>query len=340
MRRIFDLWQAKLGSILLSIILYMNLQNSKISVKNFYIPIEYPKLSNNLYYQKNTEKTFLVKLEGSKDLVNYHAQFLKAVIDVNDLQIGENLVEVKKVYNLPNSGIKLTKLGQKIPITIDTLITKTIPVEINLEDEPQIGYIRSSYYIKPQVITITGPKQTLDKFTKIILNPVSVKDLTESFTKNIRLPDLPKNTSILENLKEFTLRVNIIKDLSLIGEQLIVQIPVKCDGLDPNLDADLSVDEISLKFSSATKFNSLQVIQGLQAFVSCNYTYDKKQKKILPSPTPSLAKVRVQKSNELKNIEVLGISPEKILVSYKLKPGVEEKKEPDEIEPESLDEKK
>ncbi len=340
MRRIFDLWQAKLGSIILAIILYINLQNSKILVKNFFIPIEYPKLSNNLYYAKNSEKNFLIKLEGSKDLVNYHSQFLKAVIDINDLQVGDNLVEVKKIYNLPNSGIKLTKLGQKIPITIDTLISKTIPVEINFEEEPQIGFLKSNHLIKPQVITLSGPKQVIEKFNKFTLNPVSIKDVTEGFTKNIRIPELPKNTTILENFKEFTLRVNIIKDLSTMGEQLIVQIPVKCDGLDTSLDADLSVDEISLKFSSTVKFNSLQVIQGLQAFISCNYSYDKKQKKILPSATPNLAKVRIQKSNELKNIEILGISPEKILVSYKLKPGLEEKKETDEISPENLDEKK
>jgi hypothetical protein len=328
--RIFDLWQAKLGSVLLSLVLYVNLQNSKILVKNFNIPIEYPRLSQSMHYSKNTEKTFLVRLEGYKDLVNYHSQFMKVIIDPNELNIGENLYEVKKIYGVPSNGIKLTKLGQKIPISIEASINKTIPVEINFEDEPPVGYIRSSYFIKPSSITVSGPKSILDKYNKLFIGTFSLKEHTDSFTRTIKIPDLPKNISLLSLNKDFSIRVNIIKDLSTLGEQIIIQLPVKCESKDPSLEADLSVDEVAIKFTSTSKFNSIQVIQGIQATVPCYNYYDKKQKKILPSSNPTLSKVKVTKSNDLKNIEILGVSPEKVLVSYKLKPGVEEKKDPNE----------
>ena len=95
--RIFDFWQAKVGSVLLACIFYINLQNSKVLVKNINVPIEYPRLNGNLYYSKNNEKTFSIKVEGFKDLVNYHSQFMKVVIDPNELVVGENQYEVKKV---------------------------------------------------------------------------------------------------------------------------------------------------------------------------------------------------------------------------------------------------
>nr|MBP9890123.1 YbbR-like domain-containing protein [Leptospiraceae bacterium] len=142
--RIFDFWQAKVGSVLLACIFYINLQNSKVLVKNINVPIEYPRLNGNLYYSKNNEKTFSIKVEGFKDLVNYHSQFMKVVIDPNELVVGENQYEVKKVWGVPSSGIKITLLGPKLNIGVDVLSSKTMPVDINFEDDLPQGFIKSS----------------------------------------------------------------------------------------------------------------------------------------------------------------------------------------------------
>ncbi|HMX34640.1 MAG TPA: hypothetical protein PKC66_20565, partial [Leptospiraceae bacterium] len=109
--RLFDFWQAKIGSVLLAIIFYVNLQNSKVLVKTINVPIEYPRLTGNLYYSKNSEKTFQIRVEGFRDLVNYHSQFMKVVVDPSELTVGENQYEVKKIWGAPSSGIKITMLG-------------------------------------------------------------------------------------------------------------------------------------------------------------------------------------------------------------------------------------
>jgi len=323
--RIFDFWQAKVGSVLLACIFYINLQNSKVLVKNINVPIEYPRLNGNLYYSKNNEKTFSIKVEGFKDLVNYHSQFMKVVIDPNELVVGENQYEVKKVWGVPSSGIKITLLGPKLNIGVDVLSSKTMPVDINFEDDLPQGFIKSSYFIKPTTITVSGPKTVVEKMSKFVLPSISLKDKTESFAKTVRLPEFQKGLGLVGNIKEFQLRVNIIRDLSNIGDQIIVQLPVKCEYLDSALEADLSVEEVSIKFSSTTKVNSIQIIQGIQASVPCNYTYDRKLKKIVPNSLPVLAKVRIVKSPDLKNIEILGVMPEKINIQYKVKSELEEK---------------
>ena len=323
--RIFDFWQAKVGSVLLACIFYINLQNSKVLVKNINVPIEYPRLNGNLYYSKNNEKTFSIKVEGFKDLVNYHSQFMKVVIDPNELVVGENQYEVKKVWGVPSSGIKITLLGPKLNIGVDVLSSKTMPVDINFEDDLPQGFIKSSYFIKPATITVSGPKTVVEKMSKFVLPSISLKEKTESFTKTVRLPEFQKGLGLVGNIKEFQLRVNIIRDLSNIGDQIIVQLPVKCEYLDSALEADLSVEEVSIKFSSTTKVNSIQIIQGIQASVPCNYTYDRKLKKIVPNSLPVLAKVRIVKSPDLKNIEILGVMPEKINIQYKVKSELEEK---------------
>ena len=327
--RLFHFWQAKIGSILLAIIFYVNLQNSKVLVKNINVPIEYPRLSGSLYYSKNNEKTYQIKVEGFRDLVNYHSQFMKVVVDPNELTLGENQYEVKKIWGVPSSGIKVTMLGPKLNIGVDLLASKTMPVDIVFDDDLPQGYVRSSHSIKPSTITVTGPKAVVEKMSKFVLPTISLKEATESFTRTMRIPEFQKGLGLVGNIKEFQLRVNIIRDLSNIGDQIIVQLPVKCEYLDPALDVDLSVEEVSIKFSSTTKVNSIQVIQGIQASVPCNYIYDRKTKKISPNSLPVLAKVRIVKSPDLKNIEILGVMPEKINLQYKVKPGILEKDKKD-----------
>ena len=121
--------------------------------------------------------------------------------------------------------------------------------------------------------------------------------------------------------------MNITAASSGTGEQIVSGISVKCTGLDDMLEAELSDEEISLKFFSQTPLKSLDVIKGITASVPCNYTYDKTLKKILPNSIPVISKVRVLKSPQLKNIEILNVMPERIKISYKIKSSADEKSE-------------
>lgn len=114
-------WKAKLISLIIASIFYVNLQNSKVLIKTINVPIDYPKLSGNLSYAKNPEKTIPIRVEGLKDVVNYYSQFMKAVIDPEDVQLGVTEVPIKKIVGVP-SGVKVTKLK------------KPCQLKLNLED--------------------------------------------------------------------------------------------------------------------------------------------------------------------------------------------------------------
>jgi len=324
--RIFDHWQVKIGSVLLSILFYVNLQNSKILVKTMNVPIEYPKLPENLVYSKNNERAIPVKIEGVRDLVNYHSQFMKAIIDFPEPTSGENTAQVKRISNVPN-GIKVTKMSDSIVVHLESKISKTIPLEVYFEDEPRENYIKVSHTIKPARITVNGTQSSLEKLNKVSLPVISLKDRKEPFTRTFKVPDLGKNVILSAKIKEIQVRVNITATSSGVGEQIVSGIPVKCLGLDDALEAELSDEEISLKFYSQTPLKSLDVIKGITASVPCNYTYDKALKKILPNSTPVISKVRVLKSPQMKNIEILSVMPEKIKISYRIKSAGDEKTE-------------
>ncbi len=334
---IFENWQAKLGSFVVATLFYVYLQTSKITIKTLEIPVEYPKLNNGLVYSKNNDKFIKIKVEGLRDLVNYQTQFMKFVVDPNDLTVGENQIEIKKIFGANINKLKITPVTNKLTVNVEQLATKNLPVEVLFEDDLPPGYYRVSYTVKPSLVTLGGPKSILDKFSKYTLGTVSLKDIRESFTRTLKPVELPPNVALLGGIKEFRLKVNILKSGSIeTGEQILKGIPIKCEKLDENLDVDFSMDEVAIKIHSGSFVKSEFLVDGIRAIVNCNYTYDPINKKIIPNSLPTVENVRILKSSSLQNIEILSVIPDKITISYRVRT---ELNKPSEKLSEKLDEK-
>ncbi|BDA79900.1 hypothetical protein LPTSP3_g28300 [Leptospira kobayashii] len=312
-------WKAKLASLLIACVFYINLQNSKILIKTINVPIEYPKLSGNLSYSKNPEKSIPVRVEGLKDVVNYYSQFMKAVIDSEDVQIGVTEVPIKKIVGVP-SGVKVTKLRKTVPVEIESRGLKVVPIEAVFEGTPPPNFEKLTQILSPTRITISGKPQDLEKISKITLPEISLTDKKEPFARTVRIPDLPKGVGILGS-RDVTVNVNIIPLSYKSGEQTVAGIPITCSGLDGRLEPELSEEQVAIRYFSLKPIRSAQVLTGIVAQVPCNYIYDPVKDKIIPELQPQVAKVRIIKNKDLKGIEVLQINPEKIEIRYKVKEG-------------------
>ncbi len=315
-------WKAKLISLILATIFYINLQNSKILIKTINVPIEYPKLSGSLSYSKNLEKTVPVRVEGLKDVVNYSSQFMKAIVDSEDVKIGVTEVPIKKITGVP-SGVKVTKLKKTIPMEIESRGLKIVPLEANFDGAPPLNFEKLTQILSPSKVTVTGKPQDLEKLNKISLPEINLNDRKEPFAKTVKIPELPKGVSLLGS-REVTVNVNIIPMSYKTGEQTATGIPINCTGLDSRLEALLSEDQISIRYFSSKPFRSAQILLGIQAQVPCNATYESIKNKPNSDTNPQIAKVRMSKSKELKGIEILQILPEKIEIRYKTKDGAPE----------------
>lgn len=319
LKRIFNNWQAKLGSLLLAIVFYVNLQNSKILVKEIHIPIEYPKLSGSLSVSRLSDKTVPVKVEGVREYVNYYSQFMKAHINASELKAGENLVSVFRISGAP-AGLRITRLKDKVKVIVESTSGRTLPIEVKFTGDLPPNYVKTSHFVSPSVVHVSGPPGVLEDLGKINIPPISLKDKTESFTIKHRLPDFPAAVKVRDNVKEVTVRVNIFASASNAGETLLLGIPIKCQSLDKNLEAEFSEPEVSVKLQSKTPLKSIQVIKGLSASVVCSHKYDPKTKKILPDNKPVFAKIRLNKAPSLKAVDILGVFPDRISILYKVKP--------------------
>ncbi|EKJ86915.1 YbbR-like domain-containing protein [Leptospira meyeri] len=310
-------WKAKLVSLIIASIFYVNLQNSKVLIKTINVPVDYPKLSGNLNYSKNPEKTIPIRVEGLKDVVNYYSQFMKAVIDPEDVQLGVTEVPIKKIVGVP-SGVKVTKLKKTVPVEIESRGLKIVPLEVVFEGAPPANFEKLTQIVSPQKITLSGKPQDLEKITKVLLPEISLIDKKEPFAKTVRIPDLPKGVNVLGS-RDVTVNVNIIPLSYKTGEQTAAGIPIVCSGQDIRLDAELSEEQVAIRYFSLKPIRSAQILTGITAQVPCNYIFDPIKNKIIPELQPQVAKVRIIKNKDLKGIEILQISPEKIEIRYKVK---------------------
>jgi len=307
-------WKAKAISLILATLFYINLQNSKILIKTVSIPVEYPKLTGNMFFTKPPEKTVQVRVEGLKDVVNYYSQFLKAVVDIEDIKLGVTEVPIRRIVGI-QSGLKVTKLRRTIPIEVESRGSKVVLFEAMFEGQPPPNFEKLTQIISPSKVTLTGKPQDLEKINKIILPEINLNDKKEAFSKSFKMPELPKGITAI-GAKDINVNVNIIPATYKTGEQTVSGIPINCNGLDPRLEAELSEDQVSIRYFSSKPFRSAQILIGIQASVPCNATYESLRSRDQP---PQVSKIRLIKSKELKGIEILQVSPEKVDVRYKIK---------------------
>ncbi|MCC5815877.1 MAG: YbbR-like domain-containing protein [Leptospira sp.] len=311
-------WKVKLGSVFLATIFYINLQNSKVLIKNINIPVDYPKLEAGMYYSTDPDKTFPIRVEGLREVVNYYSQFMKAIPDYSNLEPGENDIVIKNITGVPN-GVKITKLKKSIKVNLEGIGTKVVNVDVNFEGDLPSNYEKVSYRVRPNKVTISGKQSDVEKVNRILLPSISLEEVNESFVKKLRIPDLPKGVFVTGGIKQATVSVTISSQDSKSGEQTITGIPVKCTGTNKYLEPDLSEEQVSVKINTKVPVKSSSIINGIQATVPCNYTYDFERKKIIPNAQPISEKVRISRSRDLKNIDILQVIPDRVTITYRLK---------------------
>lgn len=89
-------------------------------------------------------------------------------------------------YELPiqvssELGTVYARSPQKMKVTVEQLVTKTVPVESETSGSIPTGYSISSLSLSPDVITVSGPKSLVDQVYQAVVR-LDVSELNKSFT--------------------------------------------------------------------------------------------------------------------------------------------------------------
>jgi YbbR domain-containing protein len=91
---------------------------------------------------------------------------VRAILDLSGLQAGQHHLTVQlQVNTQPVRVVSLTP--QKVDVTLETLATRTIPVQVALRGEPAVGYAAGATSIHPAQVTISGPQSWVERVASI-----------------------------------------------------------------------------------------------------------------------------------------------------------------------------
>ena len=194
-RKIFlDDWSLKLLSLAVAVVLWLVVtgQNEPVTAHvnvqlNFIRP-------QSLEISNDPPRTVDVMLTGSRNKLDaLTALDLVATVDISDQRAGERVLRLadKVQISLPQ-GVKVDGFQPSaIPIRLEQIVERQIPIEPKLEGKLADGY--QIYAIRPSKgsVLVRGPESRVNALQKVMTESISLTGHKETFTASNLAIDVP-----------------------------------------------------------------------------------------------------------------------------------------------------
>ena len=194
-RKIFlEDWSLKLLSLAIAMVLWLVVtgQNEPVTAHvnvqlNFIRP-------QSLEISNDPPRTVDVMLTGSRNkLDDLTALDLVATVDISDQQPGERVLRLadKAQISLPQ-GVKVDGFQPSaIPIRLEPIVERQVPIEPKLEGKPPDGY--QVYGVRPSKgsVLVRGPESRVNSLQKVLTESIWLTGHKESFTASNLGIDVP-----------------------------------------------------------------------------------------------------------------------------------------------------
>jgi len=186
LRRIFiEDWSLKLLSLAIAIVLWLLVtgQNQPVTAHlnvqlNFIRP-------QSLEISNDPPRTVDVMLTGSRNKLDELTSLdLVATVDISDQHAGERVLRLadRAQIALPQ-GIKVDGFQPSaIPIRLEQIVERQVPVEPKLEGKPADGFEVYGVYPSKGSISIRGPESRVNSLQKVLTESIWLAGHKESFT--------------------------------------------------------------------------------------------------------------------------------------------------------------
>jgi YbbR domain-containing protein len=195
LHRIFiEDWSLKLLSLAIAIVLWLLVtgQNEPVTAHvnvqlNFIRP-------QSLEISNDPPRTVDVMLTGSRNkLDDLTALDLVATVDISDQRAGERVLRLadKAQISLPQ-GIKVDGFQPSaIPIRLEPIMDRQVPVEPKLEGKPADGFEIYAVYPSKGSVAVRGPASRVNALQKVMTESIWLAGHKESFTATNLALDIP-----------------------------------------------------------------------------------------------------------------------------------------------------
>jgi len=273
----------------------VTLDLGKIEENPFIVQVETSgKLPANYEIISKTAAPDTVSIQALDSVINAVGS-VKAYVDVTGLNKTLEVKKECKVYD--KKGVEMTELSKKFTVDIRIEVGKRIPIVPIISGNPEEDYVEGEYSVKPDNILITGDNNIMQKVNEIKTAPVSLDNMTKSFTTPALL-QLPEGVRLVNSTRE----VNVTVEILPLAERT-VDIPVDSISIEGRKTEDATLNyeissPVSVKLKGKVEDVNTVSYQQLMATIDVDGldegTHNVPLKITLPGNITQTGEVRVQ----------------------------------------------
>lgn len=218
----------KLASLLLAVGFWFYVVGEESIEITKTVPLEIKTDSEKVSLVKSSTSYLEVTLESPRHLLSVlSSRDAKAVHIIRDAEkAGDYSFNVSsKDLILPAAEARVTKIFPSyVTVSLDEVIVKKLPIEVDLIGEPAYGYRADTEAIEldPNAVLVEGPKAILEKMDSIQTEPVQLVGRIRTFRRRVKVREFPEVKPLGEAITE--IQVPVIAEFS---EKEFLDVPVK-----------------------------------------------------------------------------------------------------------------
>lgn len=151
------------------------------------VPVELRNLSQQFIVVGQRPEFVDVRVSGPRTLLG-QLSGKKIALDLTGVRPGPSSFRVNtELLNLPR-GVKLLRVTPSVlSLDIARVITRVVPVRIDLVGSPPFGYETGEIEVSPATVEVSGPAPQVERLAVVMTEALDISRLTQSVTKDLRL---------------------------------------------------------------------------------------------------------------------------------------------------------
>ncbi|MGB9639926.1 MAG: CdaR family protein [Anaerolineales bacterium] len=218
------------------------------------IPLEIIGQDNQLVLLKPPPASISLTLKTPQSVWNRlqsQPGLIHAWIDLSALGAGEYRVPVQvRISITPYNVVHV--VPDQVQIILEPLITKMLPVDLIVSGDPALGYRKGILTIKPENVTVTGPKSAVDRVQQIQAE-LDINGAAESIHKVVELTPIDSNGAVVNGATLVPDVITVDQAIILLGgyRNVVVKVVTKGEPADGYWLTNISVSPPTVTVFSA-----------------------------------------------------------------------------------------
>lgn len=177
----------KLASIILAVILWAYITNTRSGDVRFNIPVDFRNIDETLILSQVSQRTATVKVSGRKDdLKNVNARDIILFVDLSKVNIGEySDYNIEFIRNEVPEGININIQPDTVKVLVEQKISKEIKIIPKFIGNAEKGFHIGKVKLFPETVILRGAPSRLNEIESIFTEGIALEGNREDIQKKV-----------------------------------------------------------------------------------------------------------------------------------------------------------